>query len=110
MTDWKKPVMPNDSTKHTVRQMTERLAEARRELREQEQTLAQLKYEWGIAKRLRSQARSEDEREKWRIQSDACMGLVLQQESVVEEIKDTINQHQARLAELDAHLSSEAKR
>lgn len=101
--------MPSDSIKRAVQQVTERLAEARRELREQEQTLARLKYEWGIAKRLRSQARSEDEREKWRVQSDACMGLVLQQESVIKEIKETINQHQARLAELDAQLSSEAR-
>lgn len=101
--------MPSDSIKRAVQQVTERLAEARRELREQEQTLARLKYEWGIAKRLRSQARSEDEREKWRVQSDACMGLVLQQESVIEEIKEIINQHQARLAELDARLSSEAR-
>jgi RNA processing factor Prp31 len=101
--------MPSDSIKRVVQQVTERLAETRRELREQEQTLARLKYEWGIAKRLRSQARSEDEREKWRVQSDACMGLVLQQESVIKEIKETINQHQARLAELDAQLSSEAR-
>ena len=100
--------MPVDSSKDTLRhQAAEQLAYARRELREHEQTLAQLNYEWGIAKRMRSQARSEDEREKWRIQSDAYMGLVLQQEGIIGELKGTISEHQKRLSDLDCQSASE---
>ena len=101
--------MPVDSSKDTIRrQAAERLAHARRELREHEQTLAQLNYEWGIAKRMRSKARNEDEREKWRIQSDAYMGLVLQQESIIGELKETIDEHEKRLSDLDCQSVSEA--
>jgi hypothetical protein len=87
--------------------VADQLAEARRQLREQEQTLARLNYEWGISKRLRTQAPSEDEREKWRVQSDVYMGLVLQQESVIEEIKESIDNHRAKLTELDTQLPDE---
>jgi hypothetical protein len=80
------------------------LIEARRQLRQQENRLAQLKYEWNIAKRLRNQAHSEEEREKWRVQSDAYMGLVMQQESVIEENMARIDRHQLELAELDAAI------
>jgi hypothetical protein len=101
--------MPVDSTKDTIHhQAAERLARARRELREHEQTLAQLKYEWGIARRMRSKARNEDEREKWRIQSDAYMGLVLQQESIIGELKETIDEHQKGLSDLDCQSMSKA--
>jgi hypothetical protein len=102
--------MLNDFTQRTKRrELAERLAEARRELREQEQTLARLKYEWGIAKRLRSLARSEDEREKWHVQSDVCMGLILQQESVIAEIQESVKLRQKRLAELDSQSSGDAE-
>jgi hypothetical protein len=90
-------------------ELTEQLIEARRQLKDQEQRLARLKYEWGIAKRLRHQARTEDEREKWRVQSDAYMGQVLQQESVIDEIKESIDNHRAKLAELDTSLNTEAE-
>jgi hypothetical protein len=100
--------MPIDHTEHAARdQVAEQLAKARRQLREQEQTLARLNYEWGISKRLRTQAPSEDEREQWRIQSDVYMGLVLQQETVIEEIKESIERHRTRLTELDTQLSDE---
>jgi hypothetical protein len=81
--------------------LKEQLIKARRQLREQEQRLAQLNYEWGIAKRLRHQAPSEEEREQWRVQSDAYMGLVMQQEGVIEKIKASIDHHRSQLAELD---------
>lgn len=102
--------MLSDFMKRALRrEVTAQLVQARRELRKQEQRLARLKYEWGIAKRMRSQARNEEEREKWRVQCDAHMGLILQQESVVEEIQASIDRHQTRLAELDAQLTGEAK-
>jgi hypothetical protein len=81
--------------------LREQLLNALRQLKEQEQRLAQLNYEWGIAKRLRHQAHSEEEREQWRVQSDAYLGLVMQQEGVIEEIKASIDDHRSRLAELD---------
>ena len=57
--------MLSDSKGSTVIQDLEaQLTKARRDLRVQEQRLAQLKYEWGIAKRLRTRAHNEDEREK----------------------------------------------
>jgi hypothetical protein len=94
--------MPNNLTQKTPRrEIVERLAQARREQKEQEYRLAQLKYEWGIAKRMRNQARSEDEREKWRVQSDVCMGLILQQESLITEIKENIEHYRSMLAELN---------
>lgn len=100
--------MPDDSLKHPLsRRLTDQLMEARRELREQERTLARLKYEWGIAKRLRTRARSEDEREKWRIQSDVYMGMVLQQEGVIKEITQTIEHNRTQLAELGGSLAGE---
>lgn len=95
--------MLSDFMKESIRrQLTEQLIEARRHLREQEKRLAQLKYEWNIAKRLRHQAPNEDEREKWRVQSDAYLGLVLQQEEVMHQIKESIDRHQSQLTELDA--------
>jgi RNA processing factor Prp31 len=100
--------MPNDNVKGSARhELLEKLTAGRRQLRELEKSLTQLKYEWSIAKRLRHQAASEDEREKWRVQSDAFLGMVLQQESVIDELKQTIDRHQARLAELDATPDSE---
>ena len=94
--------MFSDFMKDSLRsQVTEQLTEARRQLREQEKRLAQLRYEWNIAKRLRHQAHSEDEREKWGVQSDAYMGLVLQQEGVIQEIQANIDRHRSRLDELD---------
>lgn len=84
-----------------------KLAKARRQLKEQEKRLAQLNYEWNIAKRLRNQAHSEEEREKWRVQSDAYLGLVMQQETNIEEIKECIDRHRSSLAELDAHLGDQ---
>lgn len=99
----------SDDSKHSTqhRELAERLTEARRELREHEQRLAQLKYEWGIAKRLRSQARSEDEREKWSVQSDVCMGLILQQESAIEEIQARIDRHRQEMTELKDRLAGD---
>ena len=100
----------SDSEKRTTRrEIAENLAEARRELREQEQTLARLKYEWSIAKRLRRKARSEEEREKWHVQSDAYMGMVLQQESAIEEIKESIHCHQVKLSELETRSADGAR-
>ena len=100
--------MPNDNVKGSARrELLEQLTAGRRQLRELEKSLAQLKYEWSIAKRLRHQAASEDEREKWRVQSDAFLGMVLQQESAIDELKQTIDRHQARLAKLDAGSNSE---
>ena len=102
--------MPGDRIMHATRhQVAERIAKARRQLREQEQTLARLNYEWGIAKRLRSQAATEDEREKWRVQSDVYMGLVLQQESTIKELKESINHDRAKLTELDTPMANEAQ-
>jgi len=95
--------MFGDFMRQTLRrELIEQLTAARRQLREQEQRLARLKYEWNIAKRLRSQAHSEDEREKWRVQSDVYMGLVVQQESAVKETQEHIDRHQTMLAKLDA--------
>lgn len=94
--------MFSDIRKHPLRRgLEEQLVEARRQLKEQENRLAQLKYEWNIAKRLRNQANSEEEREKWRIQSDAYLGLVMRQESVIGEIRERIDRHRSKLAELD---------
>ena len=95
-----------DTLRHEI---AEQLSTMRRQLREQEQRLARLKYEWHIAKRLRSQARNEDEREKWRVQSDVYMGLVMQQESTVQETITDIGRQQAKLAELDAQFIGEAQ-
>jgi hypothetical protein len=93
--------MPN-SLRH---RLIDQLTRDRRHLRDQEQRLARLKYEWSIAKRLRHQASSEDEREKWRVQCDAYMGLVLQQESLIEEIKESIDHCQSRLRELGGRMA-----
>lgn len=103
--------MLSDLMKRSLRrQLTQQLTETRRRLKDQEQRLARLRYEWGIAKRLRSQSRSEDEREKWRVQSDVYMGLVMQQESSIKEIRESIERYQLQLAELDAALTGETKR
>lgn len=100
--------MLSDFMRQTLRhEIAEQLTAARRHLREQEQRLARLEYEWNIAKRLRSQARTEDEREKWRVQSDVYLSLVLQQESLVKEAQTYVEHHEARLAELDIHLVGE---
>jgi RNA processing factor Prp31 len=100
--------MLSDFMKRSLRrEIVEQLTEARRQLRDQEQTLARLNYEWSIARRLRHQARSEDEREKWRVQSDAYMGLVMQQESVIAELEESINFHQSRLEELGPPLTDD---
>ena len=94
--------MSSNSEKRATRhEIAEKLTEARRELREQEQTLARLKYEWSIAKRLRRKAHNEEEREQWHVQSDAYMGMVLQQESAIEETKESIRCHQVKLSELE---------
>jgi hypothetical protein len=92
------------------RGLADQLADARRQLKAEERRLAQLKYEWYIAKRLRNQARSEEEREKWRVQSDAYLGLVMQQEGVIEEINARIDRHRSTLAELDQGVAGEARR
>lgn len=98
--------MPDDLTQGVLRrELVERLAQARRERKEQEQRLAQLKYEWGIAKRMRNQARSEDERERWRVQSDVYLGLILQQESVIAEIEASIERYRNELAELEDQVN-----
>lgn len=95
--------MYSDTMQQSLRgELHGKLVKARRQLKKQEKRLAQLNYEWSIAKRLRNQAHSEDEREKWRVQSDAYLGLVMQQESVIEEIKERIDRHRSSLAELDA--------
>ncbi len=100
--------MLSDFMKRSLRhEIVEQLTEARRQLRDQEQLLARLKYEWSIARRLRNQARSEDEREKWHVQSDAYMGLVMQQESIIAELEESIDLHQSRLAELGPPLAEE---
>jgi hypothetical protein len=92
----------NEMNSPLRRQLAEDLAKARRQLREQEQRLAQLNYEWSIAKRLRKQAHTEDEREKWRVQSEAYLGMVMQQEEIIEEIRETVARRQSTLAELDS--------
>lgn len=86
------------------RQAYEQLIQARRELYQQEQTLAKLKYEWNIAKRLSRQARDQDEREQWRVQSDVHLGLVMQQERIVQELGEKVNSRQEALNEIDAAL------
>jgi hypothetical protein len=86
------------------RGVQKQLIEARRQLKQQENRLAQLTYEWNIAKRLRNQAHSEEEREKWHVQSDAYMGLVMQQESDIEEMMARIDRYQLELAELDTAI------
>ena len=102
--------MLSDSKGSTmVRDLEAQLIKARRDLREHEQRLAQLKYEWGIAKRLSTRAHNEDEREKWRVQSDAYLGLVMQQEGVIEGIKEFIGDHQSRLINLSAPVAENAK-
>ena len=102
--------MFNDSEYSTARRDIEaQLTKARRDLREQEHRLAQLKYEWGIAKRLRTRASNEDEREKWRVQSDAYLGLVMQQEGVIEGIKEWIGDHQSRLSNMNTPVPENAK-
>lgn len=94
--------MPPDSEMQAKRrQVTEKLSQISRELREQEQALAQLKYEWNIAKRMRNQARHEEEREKWQVQSEAYMGMILQQESTIEELKASLSDYRTQLTELD---------
>ena len=95
----------NDTIQEPPRRgVQKQLIEARRQLKDQENRLAQLTYEWNIAKRLRKQAHSEEEREKWRVQSDAYMGLVMQQESAIEEIMARIDRYQLELAALDAQI------
>jgi hypothetical protein len=102
--------MLSDSEYSTARRDLEaQLTKARRDLREQQQRLAQLKYEWGIAKRLRTRAPNEDEREKWRVQSDAYLGLVMQQEGVIEGIKAWIGDQQSRLADMSTPVAENAK-
>jgi hypothetical protein len=103
--------MLSEYMKRSVRDdLEEQLTGARRELKRQQQRLAQLKYEWNIAKRLRSQAPNEEEREQWRVQSDAYLGLVMQQEGVIEEIEESIARHRSMLAELDVSKTSETER
>ena len=102
--------MLGDSEYSTARRDLEaQLTKARRDLREQEKRLAQLKYEWGIAKRLRTRAPNEDEREKWRVQSDAYLGLVMQQEGVIEDIKEWIGDQQSRLADTNTPIPENVK-
>jgi hypothetical protein len=94
--------MPSESTERSLRRrLMDRLAREKRNLRDQEQRLARLNYEWSIAKRLRHQANNEDEREKWGVQSDAYLGLVLQQESAIDEIKAVIDRYNSELAKLN---------
>ncbi len=101
--------MLSDFMRETLRQeIAEQLTTARRQLREQEQRLARLRFEWNIARRMRSQARTEDEREKWRVQSDAYLNMVLQQENVIQETQTYVEHHQARLVELDTCSTDEA--
>lgn len=88
------------------REVAERLTQARRELRNEELRLAQLKYEWGIAKRLKDKAGSEEERQMWRVQSDVYMGMVLQQENAIEAVKQQIAVHKAMLLEVDSDLAT----
>ena len=103
--------MLNNQMKSPLRhQLTEELAKARRQLREQEQRLAHLNYEWSIAKRLRNQAHTEEEREKWRVQSDACMGMVMQQEASIDEIREAVARRQSKLAELDNALTGDVEK
>lgn len=103
--------MPSNQMKSSLRcELAKDLAKARRQLREQEQRLAQLNYEWNISKRLRNQAHTEDEREKWRVQSDAYMGMVVQQEELVEEIKGTVARRQSTLADLDNPLTGKVEK
>ena len=103
--------MLNNQMKSPLRhQLTEELAKARRQLREQEQRLAHLNYEWSIAKRLRNQAHTEDEREKWRVQSDAYMGMVMQQEASIDEIREAVARRQSKLAELDNALTGDVEK
>jgi hypothetical protein len=97
-------MLSNTMDQSLRRDLKGKLVKARRQLKEQEKRLAQLNYEWSIAKRLRNQAHSEDEREKWRVQSDAYLGLVMQQEGVIEEIKERIDSHRSSLAELDTYV------
>jgi hypothetical protein len=85
-------------------QIYAQLIQARRELYQQEQTLAKLNYEWNIAKRLRYQAHDQDEREQWRVQSDVHLGLVVQQERIVQELAERVNFHQEMLGKIDADL------
>jgi hypothetical protein len=100
--------MFSDISENSLRHgVLEQLTEARRQLKEQEKRLAQLNYEWNIAKRLRSHASNEEEREKWRVQSDAYLGLVMQQESKIETIKESIDHHRSKLAELDTRTTGE---
>ena len=102
-------MLSNQMKSPVRRQLAEDLAKARRQLREQEQRLAQLNYEWNIAKRLRNQAHTEDEREKWRVQSDAYMGMVVQQEELIEETRGIVARRQSTLAELDNPLTGEVE-
>jgi hypothetical protein len=93
----------SDFMKRSLRaQLKEQITAARRQLREQEKRLARLKFEWNIAKRMGGQARSEDEREQWRAQSDAYLGLVLKQEDIIKEIQQDINRHKSQLDDLKA--------
>ncbi|RMF30659.1 MAG: hypothetical protein D6759_11495 [Chloroflexi bacterium] len=90
-----------------VRQdLRQRLMEAHRRLREEEKTLGRLKYEWALARRLRDRAGNEEERELWRVQSDVYMGLVMQQEQAIAELKETIAVHRAMLAEVEADIAT----
>jgi len=96
----------DDPVKMKVRrEVAERLTQARRELRNEELRLAQLKYEWGIAKRLKDKAGSEEERQMWRVHSDVYMGMVLQQENAIEAVKQQIAVHKAMLLEVDSDLA-----
>jgi hypothetical protein len=98
-----KKIMHSNFEKQAQRsQVYAQLIQARRELYQQEQTLAKLNYEWNIAKRLRYQAHDQDEREQWRVQSDVHLGLVVQQEHVVRELAERVNFHQKILDEIDA--------
>lgn len=100
--------MTTKSTKRQVRnEVQERLKQAHRELRVEEQRLAQLKYEWGVAKRLRDKAGSEEEREMWRIQSDVYMGMVVQQETTIDVVEQQIAIRKAMLDEMDTDLANE---
>ena len=103
-TEQKKGTVPYDFEKCAMCQVSEQLVQTRRELRKQKQKLAQLKYEWAIAKRRRKQSHSEDEREQWRIQSDVHMGLVLQQENIVKELEEKVSLYQSTRNKIDTDL------
>ena len=56
------------------------------------------------------QAHSEDEREKWRVQSEAYLGMVMQQEEIIEESRAIVARRQSTLDELDNPLTGKAEK